>query len=383
MPMEVTTAQPGKPKRILYVITKANWGGAQRYVFDLAVAAAKAGNEVTVASGGSGELTTRLHEENILTLSVPGLERNVRASSDLRAFHELRQVIRAVNPDVIHCNSSKAGLLTSLVARMEGIQRIIFTAHGWAFNEKRPKWQKVAIALMHYLTVLFSHVTICNSESTRNDIRWMPFVQNRLMVIHHGVEPVQLMVQDAARAALAPHLSAPVWIGTIAELHPTKQLDVLISAFAQIADHFPNTALVLIGEGEQREYLQSVIAFHKLGDRVKLCGHIPQAIAYLQAFDIFALPSHSESFGYVIAEAGLAKLPVVASNVGGIPEIITNGESGILVPSGDPFKCAEALASLLLNPSLRKKYGEALYQRIRTTFSHEQMMTKTLALYVR
>src|ERR1700722_15342058 len=138
-----------KPTRILYVITKANWGGAQRYVYDVATAAREKGHEVTVACGAEGELSVRLMQANIPVIFVDGLGRDVAPVADVRALLHLLRLIKSMRPDVVHANSSKAGLLAVVAARFSKVPRIIFTAHGWAFNETRPWWQKVIFAGFH------------------------------------------------------------------------------------------------------------------------------------------------------------------------------------------------------------------------------------------
>jgi len=371
--------------RILYVITKANWGGAQRYVYDLAIAAKAKGHEVLVVSGNEGVLIERLKEAGIATETIPAMQRDVRLQAEVRAFKALVAIVRRFNPHVLHANSSKAGLLGAVAGRLRHVPHIIFTAHGWAFNEKRPVWQKAVIALLHYATVLLSHTTICVSRAIRFDASRMPFVQKKFEVIHNGIAPVTLLPRDEARARLAPDLvhSFPTarWIGSIAELHPTKGLDTLIEAFAAISRNEPPVVLVLIGDGQDWAHLQKLVQIYDLPDRVVLAGFIENAPAYLSALDIFVLPSRSEALGYALLEAGLACLPSVGTRVGGIPEIITDNETGLLVPATDITALSTALTTLIEDPLLSKDLGSALNERVRADFSIEQMTEKTLALY--
>lgn len=369
------------PLRILYVITKANWGGAQRYVFDLATAAQAAGHEVQVISGPEGILTKKLMEAGIETISLPALTRDVSLKSEWQVFTELRSEIEAFEPDIVHGNSSKAGALAALAARMTGGARVIFTAHGWAYNEKRPAWQRLLIWLAHYATVLLCDRTICVSEAMRHDARLMPLVQGKLDVIHHGIGPVAFIDQGAARAALAPALSLPFWIGTIAELHPTKQLHVLLRSFKDISVAHPDAALVLIGEGQERARLLTYAKKLGIDDRTVFCGHVDEAARYLKAFDLFVLPSRSEALGYVLLEAGQAGLPVVATKVGGIPEIIENGVTGALVRPGSSHLLGITIESLIADGTLRERLAGNLHARVLERFSLTRMTTKTLALY--
>jgi glycosyltransferase involved in cell wall biosynthesis len=383
------TSPERAPQRILYVITKANWGGAQRYVYDLALAARERGSEVSVAYGTDGTLSERLMQAHVPLFFVKGLGRDVALFSDLRALLNLMRLMHTLQPDVIHANSSKAGLLATVAARLykKSVRtpRVIFTAHGWAFNESRPGWQKLIFAFFHAVTAAASDLIICVSEAARKDAERLPFTKGKLHVIHNGVEEVVLIEKDAARAKLAPApspvLSFSTWIGTLAELHPTKGLDVAIEAFARLASQFPDIALVLIGEGQQRNQLVELARARGLQDRIRFCGHMPHAATLLSAFDIFLFPSRSEGLGYAALEAGNASLPVVASRAGGIPEIIEDGISGLLVTPNDVDGFTNALASLLTDTERRTRLGEALHNRVHTSFSVQQMIENTLALY--
>ena len=119
--------------KILYVITKANWGGAQKYVYELATAMKERGHEVAVAYGTEGLLAERLGQAGIRTLPIGGLSRDIDAKAEVSAWRSLLSLIKEEQPDLVHVNSSKGGLAL-IAARIAGIRRIIFTAHGWAFN---------------------------------------------------------------------------------------------------------------------------------------------------------------------------------------------------------------------------------------------------------
>ncbi|MDB5189212.1 MAG: hypothetical protein JWL82_169 [Parcubacteria group bacterium] len=381
--MEVTqfTSAPTATKRILYVITKSNWGGAQRYVYDLATAAKARGYDVKVVSGREGELTDKLREAGIAVSPLPSMQRDVHLASDFQVFRDLSKIIRDFKPDVVHGNSSKAGAFVALAGRLNGVHRIIFTAHGWAFNEGRPVWQKCIIGIVHYLTVILSHATICNSEATKRDIRWMPFVSSKTIVVHHGVKPFDLLRREDARRELAPLLTARTWIGVIAELHPVKGLDVLIQAVEHVLPDYDDVALVIIGEGDERGYLEHLIKIEGLTGRAVLVGHIKNAPAHLSAFDLFVLPSRSEALGYVLLEAGMAALPAVGTRVGGIPEILEDKVTGVLVKPNDAIALTEGIERLLKETEWRKSLGEALKQKVLTEFSPEKMHDATFGLY--
>lgn len=371
-------------KRILYVITKASWGGAQRYVLDMAQAAKEAGHEVLVATGGEGTLTERLRERGIAVRSIASLQRDVKLLAEWRSFVALLRIVQEFRPDVIHGNSSKAGALAGLAGRIARVPRIVFTAHGWAFNEARPRSQKAVIAVLHYLTVMLAHTTICVSRALRADAAWMPLVAKRFTIIHNGVEEVLLRTREEARLLLAPDLVSEfpnfLWVGTIAELHPTKGLDTLIEAFAQIAREQP-VVLVIMGDGSEWARLQKLTQIYDLPDRIVLTGFVKDAAAYLRSLDVFVLPSRSEALGYALLEAGQAGLASIGTRVGGIPEILEDGETGLLVPSGDKDRLALTLKTLVEDEALRARLGQALHALVRKDFSVREMTETTLSQY--
>jgi glycosyltransferase involved in cell wall biosynthesis len=147
-------------KKILFLITKSNWGGAQRYVYDLVSTLDRTVYEPVVVLGGNGELVEKLHAAGIRTITLQSAQRDISIRKELQFFRELFSIVHREKPDVFHVNSSKAGGIGCFVGRLLGIKRVVFTAHGWAFNEDRPWWQKYIIKYLHWLTVLLSHTTI-------------------------------------------------------------------------------------------------------------------------------------------------------------------------------------------------------------------------------
>ena len=153
-----------KPKKIIYVITKSNWGGAQRYVFDLATHLPKSEFEILVVTGNMGTLTKKLEENEIRVTSVNSLKRDVSFFDEMISFFKILKIFIKEKPDIIHLNSSKAGGIGALAGRIAGIKKIIFTAHGWPFKEDRNVIAKSLIYALSWLTVFLSHQTIVVSK---------------------------------------------------------------------------------------------------------------------------------------------------------------------------------------------------------------------------
>ncbi|OHA92407.1 MAG: hypothetical protein A2665_01505 [Candidatus Zambryskibacteria bacterium RIFCSPHIGHO2_01_FULL_46_30] len=356
--------------KILYGITKSNFGGAQRYVCDLATAMQKQRHDVAVMCGEGGPLVQKLKAENIRVITIPGFGRDIDLLNDASRLLFIIKTVRREKPDVFHINSAKMGGAGIFSGRIMGVPRIIFTAHGWAFNEPRPVWQKVLIKFFTWLTILFAHKTICVSEKTKDDVgKWL-FTKNKLVVIHNGI----------ARFDPIPRVDQTFTVGTIAELHKIKGLDVLLTAWSKfIKKH--QAKLVVVGEGEERQNLQNMAKNLGISDSVTFKGFVDNARALLSGFDIFCMPSRSEGLPYALLEAGLAGLPVIATSVGGIPEIIESGINGILVPVEDVETLFSTLILLAEDPDLRKRLGANLKASIQENFSFEKMVENTLQLY--
>jgi glycosyltransferase involved in cell wall biosynthesis len=250
-----------------------------------------------------------------------------------------------------------------------------------------------------------------------------PFVQNKLVVVHNGVRPVVFYTKEDAREKLssfaAPSsslytppsylrrqgsptethetlnlvegdredtiqedtLGAPIIIGTFAELHPVKGLDVLIDAAKEIVATHPHVYFYIFGEGDERKNLENQIKRRCLESHFILLGYVESAPRYLKALDIFVLPSRSEALSLAVLEAGLAALPTVATAVGGIQEIITDKENGLLAEKENPKALVTSLNTLIENKDTRDTYAAALHETITENFSFEKTLRETENLY--
>jgi glycosyltransferase involved in cell wall biosynthesis len=374
-----------KRKKILFVITKSNWGGAQRYVYDLATNLDPNTFEPVIALGGNGILVDMLTHAGIRVIPLSPLKNSTSLNSLYEALHILVTVIKTEKPDLVHVNSSVAGLLGTLAARLARTPAIIFTAHGWAFNEDRPYLTRLVIKLLHYVTVLLSDTTIAVSRAIVTQMNW-PGAERKMKVINPGRSIGVMYERTEARAhiiekhpALTPFLN-DTWFVCLAELHPIKRHRILIAAFDTLRLQHPHARLILIGDGSERTTITSLISQHGLQESIFVLGSITEAARFLAAFDVCVLASKSESYGYVLAEAGLAGVPVVATNVGGIPDIITHNKTGRLVPPDNVSALTTTLEQTLRESETTATYRDALKEAmsVRTV---KRMANQTVSLY--
>ncbi len=372
-------------KKVLFLITKSNWGGAQRYVYDLATNLDRSKFEPVVALGGSGALSTMLENAHIKVVYLGKMKNTTGLAQARMMLAELQRVIKSEKPDIFHLNSSVAGLMGAIAGRLSRVPTLIFTAHGWAFNEDRPYQQRLIIKALHWLTIMLCDRTIAVSTALVSQMNW-PFAHRKMKVINPGRTIGAMYDKPEAREKIidfCPPLSSAVndyWLLCLAELHPIKRHHILISAFAVQLKIHPTNRLLLIGEGEERLKIERQIADLSLNNHVFLLGNIVEAARFLKAFDGFVLVSKSESYGYVLHEAGLAGVPIIATNVGGIPDIIKNGEDGLLMRPDNVPILIKAMEEIQTNPKRAQTRATNLRQKL-TTRTVAKMTRQTESLY--
>ena len=381
-------------KKILYVITKGNFGGAQKYVYDLATNLSKTVFDIVVACGikDGNTLSKKLAEQNIRTISLENSKREINIKKDFRTFRDLIKIIKQEKPDILHFNSSKIGLLGSLAVlyfRVLNLFRIsdfgfraLFTSHGWAFNEQsRSAISKITFYLCHYLTVLICDKTIAVSEKTKRDISFLPFTKNKIDVIYNGISNFETLSRREARLILHSKEKEKIILFSLSELHNNKGIDIALKALALLPSAVREKIIYTVaGDGEERENLQKFISDLGISESVRFLGSVPDAKKLLSGADIFLFPSRTENLPYAILEAGVAELPIIATSVGGIPEIVHDMQNGILIHPRNPKEIAEAILYLLDHPEKQKEFGQEIKKTVTNFFSLEKMLSETLKI---
>lgn len=311
-------------KKILLVITKSNWGGAQKYVYTLAVNAKKFSDfDIQVLTGNRGELNERLKAEGIR-------ERSLRIKNSLDPFVLLGEVVNVVNtlkeykPDIVHSNSNKAGIVYGLATAIYNLThrkkiRSIFTVHGHAFNEDRGVFAKAYITFAEIVIFILADHIISVSKKTLSDIPFLWIFRRKTSVIYNGLPELAYLDRQTAREKLGIAETEAPQIVTVAELSDTKNHVYLLRALSKLEKPFHYH---IIGTGEKENEIRKFMYEHGLDGKVTLYGHVVDAYKYLKAFDLFVLPSKTEALAYVAQEACQAGVPVIASHVGGLPEML-------------------------------------------------------------
>ncbi len=359
--------------KIAYLITLSEpFGGAQVHVRDLARAFRDRQHEVHVLVGSEGPFTEDLRASGIPVTKLRHLVRPLHPVEDPRAFLEVRAALRALRPSLVSTHSSKAGWIGRAAARSLGIPAV-FTAHGWAFTEGVPAAQRGTYWLAERLAAPLSSRVITVSEHDRRlAIRLRVVPPHKVVTVHNGMPA-------APSLPLAGPNGKAVRMAMVARFQEQKDHRLLLNALSGLLA-LP-WELDLIGDGPLQAEVEAQARRLGIAERVRFLGlrrDVPELLAQSQ---LFVLATRWEGFPYTILEAMRAGLPVVATDVGGVPEAVVHEETGFLVPRGHVQALRQRLSETLASPELRLRFGAAGRERFEAEFTFERMVDKTAAVY--
>ncbi len=376
--------------KILYLITQGEYGGAQHYVLDLAQAFRER-YEVVVAFGAiekSQSFISHLESAHIRYEMIHELGREISLSEDWAAFKAIRQLIQEEKPDIIHLNSSKISVLGAFAALGSGA-KVVYTAHGWVFNEKLDPKEKRKYVWLERLSARFKDMIICVSDFDRQSaINERICPESKLTVIHNGIPDFELLSREEARAMIETELDEPnlfirheFVIGSIGYLYKNKGFDFLINACKILIKEGHSPLLLIIGDGPEREDLENWIQQLGLRENVHLLGENQNAARLLRALDYYICSSVKEGLSYTVIEAMTAGLPIVATDVGGNAELIEDFKEGLIAKPGDAEELARDVLILHNDHAKALAMGQAAHKKAIKNFVIENMIQKTGYVY--
>lgn len=367
--------------RILYLVTKDDVGGAQKYVRDLAGELKKSGLDTKIVTGGRG--------------GVRFLSNKLRPyflfANDWLALIELFFLFKKERPDIVHLNSSKAGVIGSFAARLAGVKKVIFTAHGWVFNPDNDlNYAKKKIYVwLHRIAAKFQDKIINVSEYDRQlAIKYKIASENKLATIYNGLdwENLKFFDKKISRKVLATltesnlstsQLINSIWVGSIGRLVAEKSYHDFINAASLIKDQ--GVKFFIIGDGILKERLLKLIKKRGLENRFFILNGLAPAAPYLKAFDIFVLSSIKEGLPYTLLEAMAASLPVITTRVGGMTEIVS--DRGLVMQPNMPDELARAIRHLIEKESLAALLARQGNDFLKASLNLQQMLEATEKVY--
>ena len=357
------------PDKLLFIITRPDLGGAQSHVKALLTGFAQT-YELHLAIGSLGPLTDALQDLALSIHVLPALIRPIQPVQDMRAVQQCTALIRQIRPDLIHAHSSKAGIVARIAGRRERIP-VVFTAHGWAFApEAPPLRRRLALVIEKLIAPLTTELICVSGQDYRLAMQLGVGRPQHANIIRYGIQP---------GAPLADPRQSPPRLVMVARFNEQKDQETLLRAIAQLK--CPEVQLEFIGSGPTLATCQQLAKSLGIAEQVIFSGDCTDVEQRLAQAQLFILSTHYEGLPISILEAMRAGLPVVATQVDGIPEEVTDGETGFLTAHADLDSLVRALHKLLHNSELRQQMGTAGRHKFLSQFTLERMLTETEAIY--
>jgi len=374
---------------VLHLITRLERGGASDCTLWQAIGAARRGHRVTLACGPSEietPLIARAHRQaGLEILTLPALGRTLRPGRDLRALAAIATLIKSRPFDVIHLHTSKAGALGRIAAGLLGqSQRVVHQPHGHLFYGYygRMGGRMVLLAERLLAPLARRHVTL-TGRGAREHLAHGVGQADQFHVIPSGVDfrPLRKAARQhgAARQRLG-YAASEFVVMSLARLEPVKGAEETLEAFAAAARSRPDLRLHLGGDGPLLESLRARARALGIADRVRIDGVWAAPEDLLPAADLFVLAPRNEGMGRAVIEALALSLPVIATAVGGLPEVLEDGAAGILVPPRDTAALSEAIGRIADDPALARAFGRRGRARA-VEFGAGRMVHRVLKLY--
>lgn len=357
--------------RSVHIDTARTWRGGQNQVLLTVTGLAEIGHQPVLVAHEAGQLRRRASEG----LRFIGF--SPRSEFDVHAGWQLAKVFADTRPDVVHAHDPMAVSLTAMALQMAtGLDRapLVVASRRVDFHLKRHAFSKWK----------YKHVDVFIAASTliATVLRDDGVAADRIEVVHDGVDVRAIERHEAvdAHAAFWLPAGAPL-VGNVAALAPHKGQRHLVAAAAKVVREVPDARFLVIGEGELRDALARQIKDLGLDRHVFLTGFRTDVLGLMRSFDVFAMSSVTEGLGSVLLEAMALSRPIVATRAGGIPEAVADGVTGLLVPPHDEARLAAGIVTLLRDPVLRARFGQAGRERVEREFSIDRLVAGTARVY--
>lgn len=368
---------------LLYVITKLELGGAQKQLLSLISQLDKNKYNVFLFTAKDGLLLTDAQAIDGLHIKTSALlERPINPFKDLLALIKIYLFIRKNNVDIVHTHSSKAGILGRLAARFAKTKIIIHTVHGWSFNNYQSNFCRYFFILLEKFCAKFTDKLIVVSiHDFKKGLNNRIGNDKKYQLIHYGIDYSEFGKQDnKIREELGIKPNELV-VGMLSCFKPQKSPQDFIKLAFLIGQNLSDIKFILAGDGLLRKRIERLITQLGLQQKVILTGWRRDIPSILQAIDVFVLTSLWEGSPISVLEAMRASVPVVATDTGGISEIILKGKTGFLVSPADVNTMAEKVISLLKDKEMREKIAKDAKESLSSNFERENMVNNTDSLY--
>jgi glycosyltransferase involved in cell wall biosynthesis len=374
---------------VLRIITRLNIGGPALHATLLTERLDPSRYDSLLVAGtedpGEGNFLA-LHDRSFEPLViVPALGRGIHGPQDVVALAWLVRLMRRIRPHVVHTHTAKAGTLGRLAARVVGVPIVVHTYHGHVLRGYFPPAKtRVFVAIERWLARRTDRL-LAVSETVRTELLDMGIGRpERFTIMPLGLDLDRFLRSEGARGVLRAELGlsdATPLVGIVGRLVHIKAHEIFLEAAARVARVLPDCGFLIVGDGERRAELRDQAAALGLGPQVRFLGWRRDLDRIYADLDLVALTSHNEGSPLSLIEAMAAGRAVVATRVGGVPDLVEDGVSGVLVPPADPAALSGAITALLSDAGRREALGQAGRKRVATVFGADRLLRDMDRLY--
>ncbi len=376
----------GNRIKILHIITNFPVGGAQDNTLLTCQYLDKEQFEVTIAGNLIGDWVDRVISlQNVKVIHLKHLVRHINFLKDFLSFLDIIRVIKKGKFQIVHTHSTKPGVLARIAAYYCKVPLIIHTLHGFSFHDFMSIWKRLfLINIEKMLSVITDKIITVSKLNLAKVVSLRIAPRYKCINIYSGISFKKFDSKTIVIGKLRRELGLDdqiKLIGMVGRLSYQKSPETLINAIPIIVDEFPNTYFVLIGDGELRSYAEKLIEKLNIEEQVTILGFRNDVPSLLMDLDIYVLSSIYEGLGRSLTEAMYCKVPVVATEVEGVPELVKNNETGILVPPLNSVELAYGILFALKNQEKVSAMANSAYQRVLKIFSINKMINDISNLY--
>lgn len=379
---------PNRPLRIAIVIARLNIGGPATHVIELAAGLPRDRFSTRLIVGREGRGEAGMHylaeEKGVRPESLPALSPHL-GPADLIAFFQLLRIFRCWKPDVVHTHTAKAGALGRAAARCAGVPVIVHTFHGHVLRGYFPRPLEVIFRGVERALGGITDRIVTLGPALKADLAEIGIADPaKIEVVPLGMDLGPLLEGDSRRGELRAELGIPdadPLVGIVGRLVPIKNHRLFLDAARSMVDSGNSARFVIIGDGELRDILQKYASETGISGRVRFLGWRKDMVPVYSGLDLLTLTSDNEGTPVALIEGMAAGVPVVATAVGGVPDVVRDGFTGRLVPAGDPAALSQAWQAALAETDATDRMRREARREVEELFGRERMLSAMAALY--
>ncbi len=364
-----------KLKNIAHITFDMRIGGAEQVISNLIenTNQSKYNLSIICLDQTIGPFGRKLQEKGCQVISF-----NRKPGFDLSLIRQIHDYIIRCNVDILHCHQYTP-YIYGLFASFFTSAKVIFTEHGRFYPDKRKFKRVVLNPFLSFFTNTITAISLATRDAL---VEYENFPRKKIKIVYNGIDDSLYTTSFAANRKASLGINKKDYVlGTVARLDTIKNQKMMIKSLASVRETYPNTFLIIVGDGPERNSLEAFVSSLGFSSHVIFTGFKDDVYNYLKTMDIFLLTSFSEGTAMTLLEAMAAGLPCIVTDVGGNPEIVEDNETGFIIPNDDEKTLADKICILFKDENLKKKIGKAGRRRFEEHFTVDKMVAAYEKIY--